>query len=394
MTASSPLPAPTLLPLLRYRELGAALDWLQTAFGFEKQVAVSDPDGAVIYAQMTFGPSMLMLGAVRETDLDSLMRQPDEVGGVETQSCYVVVDDADAHHERAVAAGAEVVLPLKSDGLGRRGYTCRDPQGHLWSFGTYNPAKSVTTAEPLERVVPMAAQRAWPRRIALAASLVLAVVSGWWAHAAIPAGSLIAFARQGEAESALSELAKVRAEKRMLDEALAQQRSDVERIRRDRMAALQQVEDVRKEAVGLREANAAAEKAVAELKSELERERERQVRADAVFETKDSSATIASEPPQTVLATRSEGDAVAPTASTGAPSQATAETTSETSGRLETSATNARETPPPKLAQKQSAATQRTKRSASKTGSPSRSSYVVELSDVSWPYTAWHEKHR
>lgn len=392
MTASSPLPAPTLLPLLRYRELGAALDWLQTAFGFEKQVAVSDPDGAVIYAQMTFGPSMLMLGAVRETDLDSLMRQPDEVGGVETQSCYVVVDDADAHHERAVAAGAEVVLPLKSDGLGRRGYTCRDPQGHLWSFGTYNPAKSVTTAEPLERVVPMAAQRAWPRRIALAASLVLAVVSGWWAHAAIPAGSLIAFARQGEAESALSELAKVRAEKRMLDEALAQQRSDVERIRRDRMAALQQVEDVRKEAVGLREANAAAEKAVAELKSELERERERQVRADAVFETKDSSATIASEPPQTVLATRSEGDAVAPTASTGAPSQATAETTSETSGRLETSATNARETPPPKLAQKQSAATQRTKRSASKTGSPSRSSYVVELSDVSWPYTAWHEK--
>lgn len=392
MTASSPLPAPTLLPLLRYRELGAALDWLQTAFGFEKQVAVSDPDGAVIYAQMTFGPSMLMLGAVRETDLDSLMRQPDEVGGVETQSCYVVVDDADAHHERAVAAGAEVVLPLKSDGLGRRGYTCRDPQGHLWSFGTYNPAKSVTTAEPLERVVPMAAHRVWPRRTALAASLVLAVVSGWWAHAAIPAGSLIAFARQGDGESALSELAKVRAEKRTLDEALAQQRSEVERIRRDRMAALQHVEDVRKEALGLREAKAAAEKAVAELKSELERER--QVKAEAAFEPKDSSATIASEPSPTVSAVPSEGDSIAPAASAGAPSQDPVETASQTTGRLETSATNAREAPPSKIAQKQSAVTQRTKRPASKTGGPSRPSYVVELSDVSWPYTAWHEKHR
>ncbi len=71
------------------------------------------PDGNVIYAQMTYGTGMIMLGAVRDTDLDKLMRQPDEVGGVETQSCYVVVEGADAHYARSKNAGAEIVLEIK-----------------------------------------------------------------------------------------------------------------------------------------------------------------------------------------------------------------------------------------------------------------------------------------
>jgi uncharacterized glyoxalase superfamily protein PhnB len=53
---------------------------------------------------------------------------------------YVVVDDPDAHHRRAVAAGAEVVQPLTDEDYGSRGYTVRDPEGNVWSFGTYQPA--------------------------------------------------------------------------------------------------------------------------------------------------------------------------------------------------------------------------------------------------------------
>uniref|UniRef100_UPI0025D8B24E VOC family protein n=1 Tax=uncultured Hyphomicrobium sp. TaxID=194373 RepID=UPI0025D8B24E len=143
MTASSTLPAPNLMPLLRYRDLAAAMSWLEQAFEFEKQISVSDSDGAAIYGQMSYRGGLMMMGAVRDTDLDKLMRQPDEVGGVETQSCYLVVDDADAHYARAQGAGAEIVLEIKSDGLGRRGYSCRDPEGHIWNFGTYNPGRGM-----------------------------------------------------------------------------------------------------------------------------------------------------------------------------------------------------------------------------------------------------------
>ena len=51
----------------------------------------------------------------------------------------LIVADADAHHARAVAAGARVVYPLKDEDYGGRGYSCLDPEGHLWNFGTYDP---------------------------------------------------------------------------------------------------------------------------------------------------------------------------------------------------------------------------------------------------------------
>jgi uncharacterized glyoxalase superfamily protein PhnB len=165
MTASSNLPAPNLMPLMRYRDLAEAMSWLEQAFEFEKQVAVSDSDGSLIYGQMTYRGSLMMMGAVRETDLDKLMRQPDEVGNVETQSCYIVVEDADTHFARAQDAGAEIVLELKSDGLGRRGYSCRDPQGHIWNFGTYNPAQGLVspaavTPSIVDEAPPAASSRA------------------------------------------------------------------------------------------------------------------------------------------------------------------------------------------------------------------------------------------
>ena len=56
-----------------------------------------------------------------------------------TISIYIVVPDPDAHHERAVAAGAQVVRELDDMDYGSREYSARDLDGNLWSFGTYQP---------------------------------------------------------------------------------------------------------------------------------------------------------------------------------------------------------------------------------------------------------------
>jgi uncharacterized glyoxalase superfamily protein PhnB len=134
-------PVGTIVPTLRYRDVAAAVDWLCKAFAFERHLVVRGDDGAVRYAELTFGGGMIMLGPVEDSAFGGLMLQPQDAGGAETQICYLFVEDAAAHCTRAKAAGAEIVLDIeKADGSGR-GYSCRDLEGHIWNFGTYNPWK-------------------------------------------------------------------------------------------------------------------------------------------------------------------------------------------------------------------------------------------------------------
>jgi uncharacterized glyoxalase superfamily protein PhnB len=127
------------IPTLRYRDAVAAIEWLCRAFAFDEGLVVPDGNGGIAHAQLRFGNGMIMLGSAGDDHFGRLQKPPREVGGVGTQSAYVVVDDADAHHARAVAAGAEVVMPLVDQDYGGRGYSCRDLEGHVWSFGTYDP---------------------------------------------------------------------------------------------------------------------------------------------------------------------------------------------------------------------------------------------------------------
>jgi uncharacterized glyoxalase superfamily protein PhnB len=130
--------ARSIVPTLRYRDVAAAIAWLCDAFGFEKRLVANGPDGSVRYAELVFGDGMIMLAPVEESDVGRLMTQPEQVGGAETQICYTFVEDAAGHRTRAVAAGAELVLDMDEDG-GGQGYSCRDPEGHIWNFGTYDP---------------------------------------------------------------------------------------------------------------------------------------------------------------------------------------------------------------------------------------------------------------
>jgi uncharacterized glyoxalase superfamily protein PhnB len=129
----------TVIPCLRYRDASTAIEWLCQAFGFEKQLVVPGKDGTIAHAQLSFGNGMIMLGSVLDNEFGRLMKQPHEIGGAETQSAYMSVSDADAVYVRAKDAGAEIVLEIKNEDYGGRGFTCRDIEGHLWNFGTYDP---------------------------------------------------------------------------------------------------------------------------------------------------------------------------------------------------------------------------------------------------------------
>jgi uncharacterized glyoxalase superfamily protein PhnB len=129
----------SIIPAMRYRDAAAAIEWLCRAFGFSRHLVVPGPGGSIAHAQLTLGRGMIMLGSIQDNEWGRLIRQPDEVGGFETQSAYVVVPDPDAHCARARREGARIVLDVRTEDYGGRGYGCRDLEGHLWYFGSYDP---------------------------------------------------------------------------------------------------------------------------------------------------------------------------------------------------------------------------------------------------------------
>jgi uncharacterized glyoxalase superfamily protein PhnB len=119
-------------PAHRYRDAAAAIEWLEKAFGFERKEVHEGDDGTIVHAELTFGPGVVMLGSERDD------RYGPHVG---RGWAYVVVDDPDALFERASAMGAEVVQELIDTDYGSRDFSVRDPEGNIWSFGTYGPAR-------------------------------------------------------------------------------------------------------------------------------------------------------------------------------------------------------------------------------------------------------------
>lgn len=118
----------------------AMINWLCGTFGFEKQAVFTGPGDVVMHAQLTFGSGMIMVSSVDNgTEAASLMRQPDEIGGAETQAPYLIVSDCDAMYAKAKAAGAKMVIDLETKDYGGKAFSCSDPEGHIWHIGTYDP---------------------------------------------------------------------------------------------------------------------------------------------------------------------------------------------------------------------------------------------------------------
>jgi uncharacterized glyoxalase superfamily protein PhnB len=133
---------PTIVPFIRYDDAPAALEWLSRAFGFDPRFVVPGPDGTIAHAELAYGSGFVMLGTTKREDGLGI-RSARELGAV-NQGIYVALEDVDTHHERAVAAGAEVVYGPRDTEYGSREYGARDLEGNLWSFGTYRPGSAAT----------------------------------------------------------------------------------------------------------------------------------------------------------------------------------------------------------------------------------------------------------
>lgn len=115
--------APNIFPVMRFSDADAALEWLSRAFGFEQREVYRDDQGRIGHAEICFGPGIVMFGP----------------GDPASQGVYVAVEDVDAHYRQAKAAGAEITREIEDTDYGSREYTARDPEGHVWSFGSYLP---------------------------------------------------------------------------------------------------------------------------------------------------------------------------------------------------------------------------------------------------------------
>lgn len=115
--------APNIFPTMRFADADAALEWLARAFGFQQRAVHRDEQGIVHHAELSLGNGMIMLGQGDPAD----------------RGIYVAVPDADAHYQRATAAGAEITRAIEDTPYGSREYGARDLGGHAWSFGTYQP---------------------------------------------------------------------------------------------------------------------------------------------------------------------------------------------------------------------------------------------------------------
>ncbi len=130
-----------LIPFIQYHDAPGAIAWLQRAFGFKPHLVVSGEDNAVAHAQLLLGERNMLMASSRKAGGVAAQAKSDASAAA---GIYVVVDDPDAHYQRALQAGAEMVMDIEDQDYGGRGYTCLDIEGNLWSFGSYDPFAEIS----------------------------------------------------------------------------------------------------------------------------------------------------------------------------------------------------------------------------------------------------------
>lgn len=124
---------PTLFATMRYKDAPKAIEWLDKAFGFTAQFVVPGEDGMIAHSQLALGNAMVMVSSGQGP-----LQRP--TGFKDSGfSLYIVVPNPDAIHDRARAAGAEISMALTDTDYGSRDFSCIDPEGYVWNFGTYQP---------------------------------------------------------------------------------------------------------------------------------------------------------------------------------------------------------------------------------------------------------------
>ena len=124
-----------------YQDAAGAIDWLCRAFGFQVRLRIEGDDGSILHSELEYGGGVVMVGQEGqhgpERGWRQHMRSPAALGGANTQSIMVYVNDADAHCAHARASGATIVEePAIHDYGGDywtdRSYGALDLEGHVW----------------------------------------------------------------------------------------------------------------------------------------------------------------------------------------------------------------------------------------------------------------------
>lgn len=122
-------------PSLIYDDAFAAIDWLAGTCGFTVRFIVPGPGNRIEHSELSLGTGVVMISSPKT---EERLFSPKTLNGV-SHGLSVYVADPDAHHDRAVAAGAKVIRALRTEEYGARGYMVLDPEGHRWYFGNYRP---------------------------------------------------------------------------------------------------------------------------------------------------------------------------------------------------------------------------------------------------------------
>ncbi|MCE9573870.1 MAG: aminotransferase [Deltaproteobacteria bacterium] len=131
---------PRLSSALYYKDAAAAIDWLCTAFGFEVRLRIEGEGGRIEHSELVFGEALIFVSEeTRQEDKGRAGKSPRAVGGVNTQSLMIFVDDVDAHCAHARASGATISYEPKVSDYGEdywtdKSYQAEDLEGHQWWF--------------------------------------------------------------------------------------------------------------------------------------------------------------------------------------------------------------------------------------------------------------------
>jgi uncharacterized glyoxalase superfamily protein PhnB len=134
MVSNPPEDMPRITPHLFYDDVAAAIDWLVKAFGFEVRLRMTDKNGGVVHGELELADSLIMLGLTSENEA---WESPRTLNGKVSQRLYIFIDNVDAHYERAVSAGANIIREPADQFWGDRVYECIDPEGHRWKFAEH-----------------------------------------------------------------------------------------------------------------------------------------------------------------------------------------------------------------------------------------------------------------
>jgi len=135
-----------LIPANRYHDCDAALSFITGVLGLEEHAVYRAEGGEIQHAQVKLGSGIMMFGpGSTASEFDRYLADPQEIGGRATTTIYAVIgsqEELETLYSRVTEAGANILMPLAKQPYGGSNFTVADPEGHIWSFGNYDPRRA------------------------------------------------------------------------------------------------------------------------------------------------------------------------------------------------------------------------------------------------------------